>query len=300
MEDEISLIIITADKQFYLLFVLYNLSQLRNDLDKMEIIIVDNGETNSLEVIKKFNKKLKIRYFRKKILNRSIARNIGAYMAKNEVLFFLDDDIIIQPDFFNKHLFYHDPDSEIVVIGNTVKVYAYITDKKYSNNIKLIDNQIKKMCQNFKMDTYRNIFFENLPMYSSNWIGFFTSNISLKKKLWDASGGFDENFMGWGFEDLEYAYRLVKKGGKLVYARNIISYHMEHTKGKENFLFELQRNIQYFYEKYERNSEIEKYWDFFRGKISLEEFDNLFLKELSETNFEHIYSYFKDCELQNL
>lgn len=300
MKEKISIIIITADKKYYLLFMLRNFLKVNYSLKETEIIVVDNGEKSCFEIIKKFNGKLEIKYIRKKLLNRATARNVGASMAQNDILIFLDDDIIISQDFIDKHFKYQSIDKNLLVIGNTLKIYGYINEEKYLSDSDLIDIQTKKMCKNFKKDTYRDLFFANLPRYSSNWAGFFSSNVSLRKEVWESVGGFDQMFKGWGCEDLEYAYKLVKRKNKIVYANDIVSYHMEHTEGKETFILELQKNMRHFYEKYDKNIEIEKFWDFFRGKISLEEFDALFFKEISTPKSQHIYNVFLTKQMEDL
>ncbi|UVI29684.1 glycosyltransferase family 2 protein [Paenibacillus spongiae] len=53
-------------------------------------------------------------------------------------------------------------------------------------------------------------------------------NISLKKAVIDAVGGYDEDFTGWGAEDTEFAFRLHKAGIKFVIDPDLTRYHQEH------------------------------------------------------------------------
>ena len=55
---------------------------------------------------------------------------------------------------------------------------------------------------------------------------FYTSNLSLdRQRLLDA-GGFDPEFSGYGWEDIELGYRLCKAGLKIVYRRAALAYHL--------------------------------------------------------------------------
>jgi hypothetical protein len=42
--------------------------------------------------------------------------------------------------------------------------------------------------------------------------------------------GFDHNFVFWGFEDQEFAYRLFKLGFEIYLNKNVIGYHQWHEK----------------------------------------------------------------------
>jgi predicted glycosyltransferase involved in capsule biosynthesis len=37
----------------------------------------------------------------------------------------------------------------------------------------------------------------------------------IPRSVWEDIGGFDENFVGWGFEDQAYLYKYFKKYGKI-------------------------------------------------------------------------------------
>jgi glycosyltransferase involved in cell wall biosynthesis len=68
---------------------------------------------------------------------------------------------------------------------------------------------------------------KNLDKSYFSWMVCLGS-LSLKKQLIDKVGGYDEDFKGWGTEDVEFAYRLYKAGAKFVVDPNLIRYHQEH------------------------------------------------------------------------
>jgi GT2 family glycosyltransferase len=58
-----------------------------------------------------------------------------------------------------------------------------------------------------------------------SWLYFLTGNASVRREHLDRVGRFDENFTGYGHEDLELGYRLQKAGLTIAYEPNAIDYH---------------------------------------------------------------------------
>lgn len=61
------------------------------------------------------------------------------------------------------------------------------------------------------------------------WDLMHGGNIAFRRDVAVAVGGFDEKFDGhWGFEDAEFAYRMIRRGGATpAFARDAIVYHQE-------------------------------------------------------------------------
>jgi GT2 family glycosyltransferase len=58
-----------------------------------------------------------------------------------------------------------------------------------------------------------------------SWLYFLTGNASVRKSHLDRVGRFDEDFTGYGHEDLELGYRLQKAGLTIVYEPAAVDYH---------------------------------------------------------------------------
>lgn len=72
-----------------------------NHLSKYEVIYVDSDSSdNSLEQIKNHEDLIKVKISGD--INAAVARNVGADISKGSVLFFIDADMEIMPDFLNK------------------------------------------------------------------------------------------------------------------------------------------------------------------------------------------------------
>jgi glycosyltransferase involved in cell wall biosynthesis len=69
--------------------------------DKFEVILVDNGSTDrTLEIARSFSTQLRFTILQRPGVNISALRNLGAAVAKGEVLAFLDADCSIPKDWF--------------------------------------------------------------------------------------------------------------------------------------------------------------------------------------------------------
>jgi len=82
-------------------------SILKQDVFPKEIIIVDDGDLDSIFIDKFekiFNNKVKIIYYkknhRKEPRGAGISRNIGMNIAKEDIVFIFDDDLILEEKFF--------------------------------------------------------------------------------------------------------------------------------------------------------------------------------------------------------
>jgi len=137
--------------------------------DKYEIILVDDCSTDGtkdyLDKIK--NTETNIKYIRHEV-NQGLAsaRNSGIRSAVGEYIIFLDGDIVPEPDFIEKMLFYHAQylDEKIVVIGN-LRFYKNLTDKNniaYFSQSRYLGFRTKKEMaeidySNFYMNLYLSI-----------------------------------------------------------------------------------------------------------------------------------------------
>ena len=64
----------------------------------------------------------------------------------------------------------------------------------------------------------------------TNFLNFYTGNISLKKDFFLENGGFDESFSAFGspaYEDTELGLRLEKAGMRLFYSADALGYHKD-------------------------------------------------------------------------
>jgi hypothetical protein len=59
----------------------------------------------------------------------------------------------------------------------------------------------------------------------AGWARFYSSNVSLKRSLFQAAGGFDADFV-FDYEDLDLAWRLGEQGMRLLYEPGAVAEHL--------------------------------------------------------------------------
>ncbi len=193
-------------------------SALRDRVLHFEIIVVNDGSQDHTEecVLKwQADSPLPVTYLTQPNRKQGAARNYGAGRAKGQLLLFLGDDTVPAPDFLVEHWKSHQQgDLNKAVIGYTpwppeiqpTSFMRYIGEEGWQFGFSLIQ------------DT------EDVPF---NF--FYTSNISLRRQFFLDSGGFDEDFQEYGWEDVELSLRLKQMGMRLTYNRDAIAYHFHPT-----------------------------------------------------------------------
>lgn len=86
-----------------------------------ELIVVDDGPTNKIEQIVQKNKDLPLKFIKlKEHAYIGQKRTIGAKKAKNEILFFIDSDIILEKDSLRIILETMQHHPEVAMMGGTI------------------------------------------------------------------------------------------------------------------------------------------------------------------------------------
>jgi len=179
-----------------------------------EILVIFDGIKNeNFSLLQKNfqNKNFIFLETQKKVFSGS-TRNLGIKKSKGEILVFLGDDTVPEKSWLKKVYNFHkkNPQKNIGLLGNILLPKNLEQDYFHNwlqNHAQFSFNEIKK----------------NGP----TWKHFYTSNISVKKKIIE-DALFSEKFFGWGFEDTEFGYRLAKKGLKLFFDETCVVRHEHH------------------------------------------------------------------------
>lgn len=204
---KVSIVVPTYNREKELKKLLDALKEEEYPFSNFEVIVVDDG---SRDGTKEFLGSYKSPFRLIKIVhneNRGSAasRNDGIKAANNEIILFLDDDLIPAPVIISNHIKHHKK-KNCAVIGNIIyrKTFSTRWVSRY-----LSARGIHKIKPN-----------KRIPFKC-----FWTSNASIRKEHLMSVSLFDEDFKGAGGEDTEIAYRLEKNGIKFLYEKEALCYH---------------------------------------------------------------------------
>jgi glycosyltransferase involved in cell wall biosynthesis len=186
-------------------------SLVRQDIraDRYEIVVADSRSNDGTaeylaEVAREYPR---VRHIPGPYTGRAMARNAGIAAARGAVIMFTDADIIASTDLLSRHLAHHATRDDVAVVGKELQVSSYAEYER------LRDRPLER--RPLHPDSRKKL----------SWLYFLTGNASVRRVHLDRVGRFDENFTGYGHEDLELGYRLQKAGLTIAYEPNAIDYH---------------------------------------------------------------------------
>ncbi len=217
MNPNISIVIPTYNRVESLKAALKALQVQDANPNNFEVIVIVDGSTDStLEFLKRATEtQPNLSYEFQENQGASAARNRGVARAKSDLILFIGDDILAEPNFISEHLKFHEenPEKNKAALGLTVPQLEHQIDPDF----------VKWIHESGIQFAYGQIT-ENQVLDDRF---FYTSNISLKKELLLAEL-FNETFTGWGFEDSELGLRLQEKFDlKLIYHPKAKAWHTE-------------------------------------------------------------------------
>ena len=173
---------------------------------EVEFIVIDDGSTDDTPR-RLADLSLKVPNLQWRSIAKggpSKARNLGAAIARHDILLFMGDDIQpVDSDFFRTHGTLHsaNPSNDIAILGKII----------WPNNNKGFVNFVMSHIQGHGGEQFG--YADLVPYTNLDWRFFYTANVSIKRAIvedWRAEG-FDSDFKQAAWEDVEFAYRLKKK-----------------------------------------------------------------------------------------
>ncbi len=175
-----------------------------------EIIICDSYSTDGTEkeinqfIIK--NKLNNLKLIQCEHNNVSLKRNEGIINSKYEYIVLLDDDCIPIGEYIKNYQFeFSRNDNKVILCGQ------YRTDEKklkYSNYLRYRDSRNYSHTEPNRESTYGESFLDYKRIVTGN-LGF------RKKEVISKNIFFNENIIGYGGEDVDWAWRLIDNGFKI-------------------------------------------------------------------------------------
>jgi glycosyltransferase involved in cell wall biosynthesis len=220
-EVSMSVVIPTYNGQQKIPKTIEAISKFSHGMD-IEIIIVNDGSSDQTEsVVQAYSSKIKnIKLISTKQKGAGNARSAGAKVASKEILLFMGDDISpLGPEFFNAHWALHKTNPEIN--------YSVLGKVEWPNDSFFPISPVMEHIQGPGGEQFG--YSDMRPNVFWDWRFFYTCNVSLKRAVvsdWEAEG-FHPSFIGCGFEDGEFAYRMSKKYGSfnIFYSDQSVGWH---------------------------------------------------------------------------
>ena len=196
-----------------------------------EILIGDDGSRpETFEVIKKFIDKVDIpviyEWQEDKGFRKSLVLNKVMKKATAEYIIQIDGDIIMHPAFIEDHLSHAQSNTFIqgcrTIIGESL-TNNLLTGKKPS--LSCISAGIHNRLNALRLPLFSFLFLSPSATYRN----IKACNIAYWRKDFIEVNGYDNSFNGWGWEDDEFAARLIHKG---IFKKRLklaaICYHLNH------------------------------------------------------------------------
>ncbi len=227
----ISVIVPVRDRPDMLREVVARLEAQSYPEDRYEIVVVDDGSavdpallfsggSSKLRIVKAAEHGGPFR--------AGQARNVGASAARHPFLAFLDSDVVVGEDFLWALDWVHQRTPDAVVCGylsgynlhdrGHVHTLADLADGAPVERLGVIEERSRSATVRACLD--------NVEWLAEPWRLAYTGNLSLSRALFERIGGFSDRFTGWGLEDIDLGYRLHGAGGRFVFSRFALGYHL--------------------------------------------------------------------------
>lgn len=283
----LSIIIPTYNRCYILQKCLIAINNQKTNNHQLEIIVSDDGSTDSTEEItKEFTNysRWPIQYFKQKNKGANAARNNAIRSAKGQIVLFINDDVLPIPRMINYHAQTHEsyPAENIGVLGRV----TIAKDIPYTPLSKLhLDASFEKLAEKFWLD----------------WTAFFTCNVSLKTNFLLEHGLFDESLRY--HEDVELSERLSAFDFKLKYVPEALGLHLHYLQ-EDQFLKVAQRDGKALAIWYKKSPHLGKKLtefgfypaDILSNKLKYQAADLLFNKKTTPFFLKLAHHYTRKCE----
>ena len=206
--------------------------------DAYEVIIVSDGSTDGTHAyLEALRSTMRLRWFPQANRGPAAARNAGIQKADGELIVFIDDDVVPEPQLLAEHARSHDEAGrDVVVLGPLLTPDGFQMAPWVRWEQDMLMKQYNAMLRGDWPATARQ---------------FYTGNASLRRSHILDSGGFDEGFRR--AEDVELAYRLATNGLEFVFNMQAAGMHfaersfrawldMAYTYGRNDVIFARDRN----------------------------------------------------------
>jgi glycosyltransferase involved in cell wall biosynthesis len=210
-------------------------SILNQSIKPHEIIVVDDGNLSEFPLRDRcIDLGVRYVYFRKEIRGLTASKNVGVRLAAGDIIFFLDDDTVLFPTYFEEILntYSHESETPIMGVGGVIANAKPLT---FARRLRRIFDLMflmagveegKVLPSGFSTD----IGTTESPIKKTTQVDFLHGGASSFRKQIFADFSFSERYEGYGMgEDKDFTYR-VSRTHKLLINPKAKLFHFESPK----------------------------------------------------------------------
>ena len=201
----VSVVIPTYNRKLILKKCLFSLENqlLNRRISSYEIIVIDDGSTDGTTnwIRENIVKLPHVVLYEQSHGGPALARNLGVLKSKNEIIIFIDSDLVVLNNFLINHVekllnYWEKNNKNCFTYGSVINTCDF-------------ENPVK----------------EKYKITDISFAYFATGNVAISRDLLLKVGLFDNSFSLYGWEDLELGERLKKFGTKLIKCPEAKGFH---------------------------------------------------------------------------
>lgn len=224
-------LLVSRNKHSYLAATLQTLARQTEPPD--EILVIDDASeapiddpTGIAQVIR-----------REPPAHLQAARNLGLALATGNVILLLDDDGLLPADFVARHRQRHEQEPGHLVVGSVRRV-EYIGEEEFWRLPPL-----HGVSEHRTFEKRMELLAAGVPPWN---FAPCSNHVSVAREALLAVGGYEEEYYGWGVDDVDLTYRLLEAGVPLLLDAEMLIYHQEHPYSEATRRQQEQRNLHVF------------------------------------------------------
>ncbi len=214
-----------------------NLSYLFSEFKDLEVIVIEQGDDSGLVAILEKYKSETIKHVLLKGEVHYKTRNLhlGTNLATRQYVMMLDCDVICPKEALKRAM------EKLREGASFVSPYNGVMTEISKN--KLRKNAFSSILDNLKFfprDFDRNLelyqFEDMYPLYGNSDFSSAGGCVLYRKEAYYMIGGWNPNFVSYGYEDMEFIYRIKKLGYSLMDVEEYNIYHMQHQRLEDSLM----------------------------------------------------------------
>jgi glycosyltransferase involved in cell wall biosynthesis len=225
----VSVVIPSYNRKDDLRETLQSLARQTYPSDRFEIIVVDDGSTDGTQEITKETFPFRLRYLRQSNKGDAAARNVGAQQSNADILVFLDDDILVEPDYLTCLIQAQAMDEDRLVVG-TWNLWQTKTRRLSHSSMTLLASGAYYTHSEFAGDS-RDGFEPTETVVELPFRDIHSNNMALTREAYFKVGMMQPlEFSGSSMWcDLDFTYRAYRQGFRFLRSNRAVCWHRDRS-----------------------------------------------------------------------